>query len=57
MKNILFEDFFDDVEIEHDEIEDISLESNCYFKFKFNLFSIHGPEDKKLDIYSIYIQN
>lgn len=54
MKNILFEDFFDDIEIEHDEIEDISLESNCYFKFKFKLFSIYGPEDKKLDIYSIY---
>ena len=35
MRNSIFEDFFDDIEIENDEIEDISDSQNCYFKFTY----------------------
>ena len=36
MRNSIFEDFFDDIEIENDEIEDISVSQNCYFKFTYH---------------------
>lgn len=58
MRNRIFEDFFDDVEIENenDEIEDISNSDsqNCYFKFAYHPRYINLVEYKN-SIYDTYI--
>lgn len=59
MRNRIFEDFFDDVEIENDdEIEDISNSDlqNCYFKFAYQPRYINLVEYKNsiFDVYIIY---
>lgn len=56
MKNSIFEDFFDDIEIENDEIEDISDSQNCYFKFAYHPRFLHldGYKNSIYDVYSIY---
>lgn len=56
MKNRIFEDFFDDVEIENDEIEDISDDSqNCYFKFVYQpRFHLNVFKNNIYDVYIIY---
>ena len=56
MKNSIFEDFFDDIEIENDEIEDISVSQNCYFKFAYHPHYINLDEYKNriFDVYIIY---
>ena len=56
MRNRIFEDFFDDIEVENDEIEDItSYSQNCYFKFKYNPYCAFWGVYKNsvLDVYSI----
>ena len=56
MRNRIFEDFFDDVEIENDEIEDISDSQNCYFKFMYQPRFINSYIYKNsiFDVYVIY---
>lgn len=56
MKNKIFEDFFDDIEIENDEIEDISVSQNCYFKFAYHPRYLNLDEYKNniFDVYIIY---
>lgn len=56
MKNSIFEDFFDDIEIENDEIEDISDSQNCYFKFAYHPHYLNLDEYKNsiFDVYVIY---
>ena len=58
MKNSIFEDFFDDIEIENDEVEDISnisYSQNCYFKFIYYPRFYLGSFKKNLfDVYIIY---
>lgn len=56
MKNRIFEDFFDDIEIENDEIEDISVSQNCYFKFAYHPRYLNLDEYKNsiFDVYIIY---
>ena len=56
MRNSIFEDFFDDIEIENDEIEDISDSQNCYFKFMYHPRFLHLDEYKNsiFDVYIIY---
>ena len=57
MRNRIFEDFFDDIEIENDKIEDIiSYSQNCYFKFTYNPNFLFLGEYKNnvLDVYIIY---
>lgn len=57
MRNRIFEDFFDDIEIENDEIEDIdiSYSQNCYFKFT-NLpgFHLNVYKNSLFDVYIMY---
>ena len=56
MINSIFEDFFDDIEIKNDEIEDISDSQNCYFKFMYHPRFLHLDEYKNsiFDVYIIY---